>query len=295
MTQLDGQGQPINRAFNYSRNRDKAIYSLRGLLQGIIADQKLNESELLFFDAWLRSQDSLADNGDVVDLLNLIGDIIQDGLISSDELNELNDLINDVIEYGQAKPNSDEDKINELLGFLNGILADNKLNEDEFLTLKNWLDSNGHLADIFPVNILLPRIEKILEDGIIDEEELDDLLEVLKQITGVRHNETGEVDGAIAEVFSKSIYEFDHQGKNICFTGKFVSGNRKVCQKIAVAKGAEVKDKVTKKIDVLILGTVASKDWRFSSHGRKIESVLKLQKEGNDVLILSERTWLSFL
>lgn len=45
---LDDHGQPLDLTFNYKRNREKAIYGLRGILQGIEADKRLRPREVLF-------------------------------------------------------------------------------------------------------------------------------------------------------------------------------------------------------------------------------------------------------
>lgn len=294
IARLDIDGQPINKAFNFSRNRDKAAYALRGILHGVIADEKLNDMELLFLDTWMRSQENLNSDGDVIDLLDIIGDILKDGYITKQELDELKELIADIIEYGQQSSNEIEDSINELLGLLMGISADGVIKDSEFLHLDKWLSNNSHISEVWPANILVKRIEEIKEDGVIDEEEKKDLLETLKQITGQRFDETGAADGAVAEVFSDDTSEFDHRNKKICFTGKFVCGTRKTCEQIATDKGALVVKSVTSDLDVLILGTLASRDWRFTSHGRKIEKALSYKKKGKEILIISERTWLKF-
>jgi len=291
-TILNFDGQPVIRRFNASRNRDKATYVLRGILEGVVADEKLNEAEIMFLDIWMRSQQPLEDNGDVIDLLEYIGDILEDGYVSKQELSEIHSFIDDVLDYGVQSSETDEDNINELIGLLLGISADGKLTDGEFAALDQWLSSNAHLADTYPANELIKRIKEIKADGVVDEEEKEDLLEAIKKLTGYRFTETGDAEGAVAEVFSKTIENFTHSEQKICFTGKFVSGTRKVCEKSAKDKGAIIAKSVTKDLDILILGTIASRDWRFTSHGRKIEKAVKYNNDGTNIIIISERTWL---
>ncbi len=292
---LNDDGQPINSAFNFSHNRDKSAYALRGILQGIITDKKLNDIELLFLDNWMKTQEHLDADGDVIDLLDAIGDILEDSYISTDELEQLNTLIADIIKFGKQTSEEMEDSINELIGLLLGISVDGKISDDEFEYLDNWLINNSHIDNTWPANILMGRIRDIKEDGVIDAEEKRELLETLKQISGQRFDETGSADGAVAEVFSDQITEFYHLNKKICFTGKFICGTRNVCENSAKRKGAIISKSVTTDLDVLILGTLASRDWRFTSHGRKIEKALGYKNKGRDILILSERTWLKFV
>ncbi|MFC1750509.1 hypothetical protein ACFL2V_17075 [Pseudomonadota bacterium] len=41
--QTDPHGQPISRAFNHSRNREKTTFGLKDILEGVFADQRLTE------------------------------------------------------------------------------------------------------------------------------------------------------------------------------------------------------------------------------------------------------------
>ena len=46
---------------------------------------------------------------------------------------------------------------------------------------------------------------------------------------------------------------------------------------------------ITKKIDFLVIGTLSSRDWKFSSHGRKIEKAVSYRDdEGAKLKIISE-------
>ena len=294
ITRVDSDGQPINEAFNFKRNREKSAYALRGILQGVVADKNLDPQELLFLDTWLRSQ-TVKPSGDVVDLLDLIGDILKDKVIRHDELAELQSLIHDIIEYGEQSSPNIEACINELLGLMLGISLDEVISPKEFELLDQWINANPQIAEHWPTNVIVDRIRDIKADGVVTPEELSDLLETLKQLTGNRFEETGAADGGVAEVFSDTVVEFAHTGNSMCFTGKFVCGTRSAVENTATRLGAIISQSVGKNLNALVVGTLASRDWRFTSHGRKIEKVIELRQNGNNIVILSERQWLSFL
>ncbi len=291
-TRMDDDGQPAFTGFNFKRNRDKAAAALRGILTGITADRVLVEAEALFLDAWMRSQEQLTDKGEVSDLLETVDSILADGVITAAELQQLHALIDDILAHGDQSTGGAEESINQLLGLLMGMAADNRLTDLEFQALRQWLADNPQVADTWPANQLIKRIEAIMADGVLDEEERSDLLETLKQFSGQRFDETGSADGAVAEVFSDAVDGIELAGKVVCFTGKFVSGTRSACESLAKSRGGIVSKTVTKKLDLLVLGTIASRDWRFTSHGRKIEQALNYRSEGSEILILSERGWL---
>ncbi len=292
---LDADNQPLSRGLNHSRNREKALFGLKGILEGVVADQRLTEQELLFLNVWLRSQEVIAKDGDVVDLLDLIEDILQDGYITTEELEDLNQLVADVVEYRQLGHVTVENSINQLLGLLSGIAADGQLSEPEIAMLCDWLNANQAISGEWPASVLISRLDTILEDGVITPEENEDLLETIKQITGQRFEETGMAHGLSTEFFEDAIDSFTHQDQCICFTGKFITGPRKAVESTALGLGATVKGNVTNDVTVLVIGSLASRDWRFSSHGRKIEKAIKLKEKGLPLLIVTEQTWLKFV
>lgn len=291
---VDRDGQPVNSFFNLRRNQVKAASALRGILEGVVADEKLRNSELLFLDAWLRSQRHLK-GGDIVDLLDLIGEVLRDGIITQAEKDEALEVIGDILDFGEEAGDEPEAQINELTGFLLGISADNEISRSELAELDRWLKDHEELAETWPASEVIRRIEDIKEDGVVTDEELEDLLETVKQISGQQFQETGEAADGVAEVFSDDVGELTHEGKKMCFTGKFVCGTRSAVEKSAKEKGAKIAKNVSQSLDVLVVGTIASRDWRFSSHGRKIEQALEHRQNGTDILILSERHWRSLV
>ncbi len=291
----DSHAQPLIKGFNHSRNREKAIFGLKGILEGVVADQQLSERELLFLDVWLRSQEFIERDGDVVDLLDLIADILQDGVVSDEKLADLNQLIVDIIEYKQLAHLSAEGSLNELLGFLSGITADGVLTEQEIASLSEWLAAHAEVCNEWPANILVSRLNDVLQDGVITPQESADLLESIKSVSGQRFEETGVAHGLSTEFFGEHLDSFSHTGQCLCFTGKFVTGSRSAVESTAQRLGASVKGDVTNEVTALVIGALASRDWRFSSHGRKIEKAIKLKEKGLPVVIITEQAWLKYL
>ena len=277
--------------YNVKRNSEKSTYTLRGILRGLTADKKLNDMELLFLDIWLKEQSNIPQQGDALDLIELITDTLEDGVISQDEKEEILSAIDCVLEYGNPAPQENEQCINELIGILKRVSCDDNLAIEEFNFLAEWLKKHNYLAATWPVSILSKRIEEIKEDGIVTTEEREHLLETLKQITGTRFSEDGATSDNVAEVWFDQIECLNQRGKKICFTGTFLSGNRKTCEAIAKSYGAITSKDVTLDLDILILGSTASKEWRFTSHGRKIEKAMKLKSQGENIVIISEASW----
>ncbi len=292
---LDTDGQPLIRGFCYARNRDKAAHALRGILHGVIADKKLNDQELLFLSIWLRKQKDLGADRDAEDLSGVIEYILSDGLISALELAQLKQLINEILNDAHRGALYEEDCINELHGILLGIAADGKLEDEELAFLDRWFSTHEQLVGEWPAEVLIERMEKIRADGVIDAQERREILELIKNLTGNRFDENGDADVSSSHIFATPISEFDHCGKKVCFTAKFLRGSRRDCEKLAKDRGAIIRANVSGGLDALIVGSMTSRDWRFQSHGRKIERALALNKAGKSISILPEQRWLSFL
>jgi len=81
-----------------------------------------------------------------------------------------------------------------------------------------------------------------------------------------------------------------------CLTGKFITGTRQKCEDLVIRCGGQVESGVTLRTNYLVIGDLASRDWKFSSFGRKIESAIKYRESGkSDVAILSEQMWVESL
>ncbi len=263
--------------------------------------------EILFLDSWIRSQDHLNKNQDAQDLLAVIAGVLQDGTISSSDLYAVKERIMQAVPRFQKGSQSTEDSIHSLHGPLLGIISDGEITDEELSSLDTWLGRNEYLAHEWPACVLIDRVNEIKEakqkwplwvligrvNGI--KKSKQNLLESLKQITGSRFDETGDAEGSVAEVFSTDCSEFSHQGTRTCFTGKFLLGTRTDCEAKAKAKGAIISKSISSKLDALIIGTIASRDWRFQRHGKKIEKALKFNQAGHQILILSEEDWMKFL
>lgn len=52
---------------------------------------------------------------------------------------------------------------------------------------------------------------------------------------------------------------------------------------------------MNKQLDLLVIGSMASRDWIHTSHGRKIESVINNRKSGSSTKILTEQAWLALI
>ncbi len=287
--------QPLSQAFSFSKEKSRAVHGLKGILIGVVADQKLNEKELLFLDVWLKSQQYLADDQDVLEILAMVGSILADGFISPIALTRVQEKIEAQITQMKDFQDDRVAGVEELLGFLSGIAADGTLNDKEVSALSAWLDSNQLIRDRWPASVVVNRVATILEDGIITNEERQDLMRIIQQVAGTPANPEELSLEASTEVWADPVDEIKVAGSVFCLTGDFVSGERSVVNEKLRLLGGETSPNVNKKVDYLVIGTLASRNWLYTSHGRKIEKALHLKRKGLGIKTITERSLLKLV
>lgn len=185
----------------------------------------------------------------------------------------------------------DTKAIQTLLGICTGIAADDVITEKEVYFLKTWLTEHAEITKNWPGSAIAKRIDDILADGIITSEEREDLLELLRDITGNHFAETG---AAIQETASLPIEDdpsIYFRNMSFCFTGRFIFGTRAACERTILGLGGTAVDNVGKHLNYLVIGALIEPNWVHTSYGRKIEAAIKHKEAGEELAIISELQW----
>jgi hypothetical protein len=88
---------------------------------------------------------------------------------------------------------------------LAGVASDDMLNDHEINALSQWLQRNESIRNRWPASVVVNRLNLVLEDEIITEEERQHLMITVNQITGHVVNEE-----TIENEFSTEVWE-DHR------------------------------------------------------------------------------------
>lgn len=295
MNELDKHGQPYHAGINHMRNMDKLVNNLVGIIDGIVADGVVDEREVVYLDAWIKDASLLDGVWSFNAIKSLIEAVLSDGHITKDELDHLKDALPKVQAALMDIPfidfySEESDKL-LLEGLCKGVIANRKLTDSEIRYASWWLGQNGMLRSRFPGKELYLLMEKILEDGVITEDERDELAAAIQLYTGDPLS-IGVTDGMSTLFPVDKNPTIDLPGRSVCFTGQFLSGTRKQCEDMAIALGATPRKSVTKDLDYLVIGALSSRDWRYSNHGRKIEKVMDYRANGKTkAQIIHEENW----
>lgn len=181
-------------------------------------------------------------------------------------------------------------KVDELLGICAGIVADGIVNQEEATFIRSWLEANRQVASCFPGDILVSRLRDMLVDGVLDIEEAAELLQLLRNTSGAQT--PPELPASISgQVFDSPAPPVSFPGNAFVMTGIFAYGPRVACAQATQARGGIAQQRVTESTTYVVVGSAASRDWKHTSFGTKIERALALKKEGCPLAIISEDHW----
>lgn len=180
-----------------------------------------------------------------------------------------------------------------MIGIARGIAADGSVNQAEVEFLQKWLVANLDISDQPLLRTLYRRVNEILSDGVVDEEEKGELLDTLNRFSN-RDFELGETLKSTTLPLCQPAPSLTFAGKHYCFTGTFNYGQRKHCEKAVVDRGAAVGG-LTQKTNVLVIGVYATDSWKHSSFGHKIMNACDLRAKGLPISIVSEEHWVGHL
>jgi|TARA_Y100001001_G_scaffold154252_1_gene168832 NAD-dependent DNA ligase len=178
-----------------------------------------------------------------------------------------------------------------LIGLASGITADGKINQQEAEFLKRWIETNmNHYADPV-VNLLYRRLADMLSDNHLDQDEAAELLDMLKQFTGIELAAATPLQRPTTLPLNDPAPDLECTDRAFLFTGVMAFGPRKDCEAIVINLGGRIAPSVSKKVDFLVVGTIGNDQWLHSSYGTKIKKAVELREAGNPIAIISEEHW----
>lgn len=184
-------------------------------------------------------------------------------------------------------------QIDELIGIARGLVADGQINQAEVEFLQKWLAANVAISDQPLVHTLYDRVNAVLMDGVLDDEEKVDLLDTLNRFSN-RDFELGEVLKSTSLPLCDPAPTLGFPGVRYTFTGTFNYGQRKHCEATVVERGG-IAAGLTQKTNVLVIGLYATESWKHSSFGNKILQATEWRERGIPISIVSEEHWVQHL
>ena len=93
-----------------------------------------------------------------------------------------NPVIPVVDAVSSATPPIEKDANGDLACLVKDMMADGVFSQSEAEYLFQWLDSNQHRLDQYPFSAIYQRLTEALADGVLDEDEADDISELFQRL-----------------------------------------------------------------------------------------------------------------
>lgn len=270
----------------------RSIERLYGIIQGIDMDCHINDLEVVALKKWLDTHDVLHHEEPFRDLVYLVSDILEDGVVDADERAQLSEWCSNALnEKGFLGCVTQATR--RLHGILSGIICDGKVRAEELAGLQDWLMDYEQMKDWWPFNELKNLLDQILADGKVDPEEQQALRDFFSSFTEQVIDDPKIFDNeywtdprmiSLSPVFKpisiicepSPVIRFN--GKEFCFTGPAASGKRTQLAAAVEQLGGVHRKNPVMSLDYLVIGAQSSPAWVYSTYGRKIEAV-KQRKE----------------
>ena len=170
--------------------------------------------------------------------------------------------------------------LQELQAIISSIVEDEKISDKEIDYLSDWLAKNKSLKGNYPYDNISKTVEKFLKDGVIDDTEQKELLDLFSIFTSSDNLTTSN----LCE---------NCENKVFVLTGDFDYGSRAEVFKYIENQGGICKKGITKSTDYLIIGAKGSPSWGYGNYGDKIKKAKEYIDKGVSISIISENDFFS--
>ena len=184
-----------------------------------------------------------------------------------------------------------ERQLDTLIGISKGMVADGKINQAEAEFLLNWLIQNQQYDENPVISNLLQKVSYVLADGVLDDSEAADLLQVLTEISGEKTG-AGEFAWPTTLPLDNPPPQIVFEGRKFLFTGTCVYGTRKECHSAVEKLGGHSASDVSEDLDYLVIGTYVTDNWADEPIACKIEKAMNFRNSGRPIAIIDEETWI---
>lgn len=250
----------------------KSISEFYGVIRGFSIDNKISQDEINYIKEWIKQNSKYATQQDIQAIVNVLNDILEDEIVTIDEILKLQYIIKSYLDIVSSSPITLATQI--LDGILKGIIIDKEISDLECKNLRQWLYDNIYLSDHFPFNKAMEMLDKVLDDSIITQEESN-------YITSVINSLLNPVETLKAEVYSVD-------NKNVCLSGNFAYGQKADVEKYIVERGGIINSSLKKSTDILIIGDCECQAYSNGTYGTKVKKAIEYNEKGANIQIIKE-------
>ena len=272
-----------------ANDRKREVYWI-GFLQGALSSNRIESGEE---DAILAEADKFVEFFEDPDAADLAEDIRARCFSGqNDFMTALENVLNEKrSEIQAAAPYSERDEVNEFLGFCAGIVCDGLILKAEAEAMLSRFHDSMVLSSSVVFRDLWRALEAALADKILTEEESEEVRIWIALLVGDGYVDTGIPNiGNTAELDEpiRDAAQITLKGACVVLTGPMRMGTRDFIIAEIERCGGEVGKTTTRKTDYVVVSSTASKNWRTTHFGTKIERAKELIVEGYKLRFVTE-------
>jgi len=272
-----------------ANDRKREVYWI-GFLQGALSSNRIESGEE---DAILAEADKFVEFFEDPDAADLAEDIRARCFSGqNDFMTALENVIKEKrSEIQSAAPYSERDEVNEFLGFCAGIVCDGVILKAEAEAMLSRFHDSMVLSSSVVFRDLWRALEAALADKILTKEESEEVRAWIALLVGDGYVDTGIPNiGNTAELDEpiRDAAQITLKGACVVLTGPMRMGTRDFIIAEIEGCGGEVGKTTTRKTDYVVVSSTASKNWRTTHFGTKIERAKELIVEGYKLRFVTE-------
>ena len=272
-----------------ANDRKREVYWI-GFLQGALSSNRIESGEE---DAILAEADKFVEFFEDPDAADLAEDIRARCFSGqNDFMTALENVIKEKrSEIQSAAPYSERDEVNEFLGFCAGIVCDGVILKAEAEAMLSRFHDSMVLSTSVVFRDLWRALEAALADKTLTEEESEEVRAWIALLVGDGYVDTGIPNiGNTAELDEpiRDAAQITLKGACVVLTGPMRMGTRDFIIAEIEGCGGEVGKTTTRKTDYVVVSSTASKNWRTTHFGTKIERAKELIVEGYKLRFVTE-------
>lgn len=171
----------------------------------------------------------------------------------------------------------------QLLGVCRGLICDGVVRKEEVIGFAEWIQLHPQACAGYPGAVLVARLSRILEDGRIDDDEREDLLQLMREVSrGAIGNHTART--CLDEPPPAMLFN----AREFVFLGWLFGGTRAHCEAAVVARRGRCARRPSRSTDFVVAGPMGGEDWATSPAGRALMRAVELRTRGAKLRIVSE-------